>query len=100
MPLLDHVKDVPPIARSIRQIREIRGMTQEELSFAAGKNRLFINNLENGHRGSAPRQDTIESIAQALNVPPSFIYILADDTEDELVIKTKKAVIKLLESGG
>ena len=95
--LLEPEKKTPSLALAIRKIRELRGMTQEEVSHAAGKNKLFINHIENGHRGTAPRQDTIESIAEALNVPPSFIYILADDTDDALVKKTQKAVIKLLE---
>ncbi|GAA2180972.1 hypothetical protein GCM10009785_13970 [Brooklawnia cerclae] len=71
----------PELARigaTIRQMREMRGMTQEQLSHAALLSRSYITNIEVGRK--KPGQKAIARIAQALCVPQiSIIRPEADE---------------------
>lgn len=61
----------------VREIRKIRGYTQEELAEIVDMSRNAISNLErnennNGKPGD-PRLSTVYKISQALNVPPAAL---------------------------
>ena len=52
--------------------REKRGLTQAKLASLAGLNRAVINKIENGQ--SKPTVETLQSIANALNLPDEVVF--------------------------
>ena len=72
------------IADRIREIRELRGMTQADLATACGyKNRSSINKIESNSYD--PSLDVIKKIARALNVDPDYlVFGKADSAVDEI----------------
>jgi transcriptional regulator with XRE-family HTH domain len=54
-------------AEALRQARRRRGLTQEQLAFAAGLDRTAISLLERARR--SPSLETVFLIAEALNIP-------------------------------
>jgi transcriptional regulator with XRE-family HTH domain len=59
----------------LKNIRQVRGLSQEELSTLAGLHRTHISLLELGKR--SPSFVTIEKIANAFDMPTSeFVKIL------------------------
>lgn len=61
----------------IREVRESRGMTQEELSQVSGVSRVTISGLENGTT-RATTTKTLVAIAHALKVPVDQIFFSED----------------------
>ena len=55
----------------IRELREKRGLSQEELSFACTRHRTYISQIERGK--SSPTIATLWRLAKALDVKPSEI---------------------------
>jgi len=55
----------------IRELRQDQGLSQEALSFAAGRHRTYVSLLERGR--NSPSLATLWSLAVALKVPPSEI---------------------------
>lgn len=55
-----------PVAQNIRQLRQLKGLTLQELAEKAGLNRIAIRKIENGE--SAPKTETLQRIAEALSV--------------------------------
>lgn len=53
----------------LKQLRQDRGLSQEELGFASGYHRTYISLLERGEK--SPSLRTIFRLAQALKVEPS-----------------------------
>lgn len=53
----------------VRELRERKGLSQEELADAAKLHRTHISLIERGHRSA--RLETIELLARALRVQPS-----------------------------
>jgi DNA-binding XRE family transcriptional regulator len=58
-------------ARTVRQLRARKGMTQFDLARAAGLGRSFVSQLERGRFSAS--LDTIAALATALGVPPSLL---------------------------
>ncbi|MFP5389295.1 MAG: helix-turn-helix domain-containing protein, partial [Thermoleophilia bacterium] len=56
---------------NLARLRELSGVTQEELSFRASLHRTEIGLLERG--GRLPRIDTLAKLAGALGVPASSL---------------------------
>ena len=56
------------IGENIRQIREKKNITQENLALEAGLNRAYIGYIERGERN--PSTETMVKIAQALKISP------------------------------
>ena len=54
------------LAVTVRELRARRGMTQEQVSEAAGRSRGFIAELESGRRGAS--YEAVAAVAQALDV--------------------------------
>jgi len=54
------------IGQSLREIRERKGITQEELALNAGLNRAYIGYIERGERN--PSTETLAKIAKALKI--------------------------------
>lgn len=60
------------IGKKIRQTRESRGITQEDLALEAGLNRAYIGYIERGERN--PSTDTLVKIAKALKVSLNELF--------------------------
>ena len=56
----------------LRVVRELRGMTQEELAEASGISKIAISKLENAHR--SPQWETVRRLASALSVEPGQLF--------------------------
>jgi len=52
--------------KRIKELRKVRGISQEELAFEAGLDRTYINSIENGKRNVS--LINIEKLAKALKV--------------------------------
>ena len=65
------------IGSNIRKIREMRGLSQQQLAIKAGHDsasaRSWISKIESGARSTYTNE--LAAIAVALDVPPSFLYI-------------------------
>ena len=68
------------LSARLKQVRERRVMTQEELATAAGVPVVTISRIENGHTGE-PRPSTVRKLAKALSVDPTWLIFGEDDTE-------------------
>lgn len=60
------------IGAKIREIREDKDITQEELAHKADLNRAYIGYIERGERN--PSTETISKIAKALKVPMHKLF--------------------------
>lgn len=56
------------VARNLKTLRGIRGVSQEELAAVAGIDRSYISDLENGKYGLSI--DKLETLAETLGVAP------------------------------
>lgn len=63
-------------SEKVRSLRELRGMSTTELSKISGLSQSFISDIENKRR-MTPTTRTINKLAKALRVPPS--YFLEED---------------------
>ena len=76
----------------IRILRKAAGLTQEQLAEAADMSVNFIGYVERGQR--APSIQTLEQIAQALNVAPKALFEFSEDEEHELLCDTLLATTR------
>ena len=65
----------------VRRERESKGLSQEKLAGLAGLDRSYMHRLEGGR--SSPTLDTLESLAQALQVLPSELIARTDDSGED-----------------
>jgi transcriptional regulator with XRE-family HTH domain len=63
----DNVSSVMTLGQNIRVLRQVRNLTQDELSVLAAMKRPQISKLERGHIGI--QLDTLDRLAAALGVP-------------------------------
>jgi transcriptional regulator with XRE-family HTH domain len=59
-------------AANVERLREQRGLTQEQLGWAAGLHQTAVARIESGER--RPTLDTVFKIAQGLEVPPAELF--------------------------
>lgn len=98
------------IASRLKQIRKIKGYSQEKLSIDSGLDPRYVNKLENSNTNA--RLDTLDSIIKTLGMTYSefFEFELKDNNKyiDKIMINLSKysdeqqkekllAIIKLLE---
>lgn len=69
------------LGENIKRIRKEKGLTQKELGIISGINEAQIRRYELGGKNSNPKRETIEKIAEALEVP---VYELIDDLQNEI----------------
>jgi transcriptional regulator with XRE-family HTH domain len=64
--------DLPQIlGRNVREVRKLRGMSQEELALEANMKRSYVSDMERGTRN--PSVKAIGRLAIALGVEPSVL---------------------------
>lgn len=63
-------------AANVARIRERRGLTQEQLGWAAGIHQTAIARIEKGER--KPNLDTVFKLASGLEVPPADLFVGID----------------------
>ena len=68
---------VQVLGRNVRDVRKLRGMSQEDLAHEAGMKRSYLSDLERGQRNPTVR--ALGRLADALSVAPSAL--LADIAE-------------------
>lgn len=61
------------IGSRLREAREQRFMTQDDLAAASGVQVVTISRIENNRQASRPRLATIRKIAEALEIDPRWI---------------------------
>lgn len=59
-------------AANVERIREAKGLTQEQLGWAAGLHQTAVARIENGDR--APTLPTIFKLAEGLEVAPAALF--------------------------
>lgn len=60
---------------TLRELREQKKMSQEELGLAIGKTHVAVGDWERGKRN--PKRDSVVKLAQVLGVPTSDLLLLA-----------------------
>jgi transcriptional regulator with XRE-family HTH domain len=59
-------------AANVGRIRERRGLTQEQLGWAAGLHQTAVTRIESGER--KPTLETVLKLAAGLEVPPAELF--------------------------
>jgi transcriptional regulator with XRE-family HTH domain len=67
--------------RHLKQLRESRQLTQEELAFKSGTHRTYISLVERGERNIT--LDTLYRLSKALNVSAATLFLWDETTKDE-----------------
>jgi len=62
------------IASSLKALRKMRGMTQQQVSDLTGLSRTSITNIENGRQSVTP--ESVKKIARALGYKPRVLFVL------------------------
>ena len=60
----------------VRELRTVKGLSQEELSFMAGVHRTYLGGIERGERN--PSLKNITALAKALEVTLSDLFSFRD----------------------
>ncbi len=60
----------------VRELRQVRRLSQEELAFKAGVHRTYLGGIERGERN--PSLKNIAAIAEALGVAVSELFVFGD----------------------
>jgi transcriptional regulator with XRE-family HTH domain len=66
------------LAQNVRQLREARGMSQEDLADAAQIDRTYVSAIE--RQRYAVSIDVLERLAEALEVEPGQLIITRNDS--------------------
>ena len=81
--------------KSIREIREARGMSQDEL--AAKSSEMDLDDVKCCESGLYnPRSSELASIAEVLDVPVTYFHLLDDPSDDPLIQQFKEVARKTL----
>jgi transcriptional regulator with XRE-family HTH domain len=67
------------VGQTIRTMREMRGMTADQLATAVGKSRPYIANIEAGRKPLPPK--LLPKVADALHVPQIAILNASDEVD-------------------
>jgi transcriptional regulator with XRE-family HTH domain len=67
------------IGKSIRELRKLKKLSQEDLAQKAGITQAALSHIE---RGKRPGESTMEKISTALSVPVALIYLMSVEEAD------------------
>jgi transcriptional regulator with XRE-family HTH domain len=71
------------LGRAIREVIEARHYSQRAVAEAIDVSPNYLSYLLKNKRGI--KMSTLEDLARVLSVPPSFFFILADDSRDRTI---------------
>ena len=80
------------LGRRIKSLRESKNYTQEYLSELVGIEQATLSNIERGK--SYPAVDTLQKIANALNVEPYVLYMFKENKSTQSIIVEISLAIK------
>ena len=60
----------------VRELRQTKGLSQEELAFKAGVHRTYLGGIERGERN--PSLKNIDSIANALGITLAELFLFGE----------------------
>lgn len=87
--------DLGNIGMRVKQARQNKQMTQQELAEASGVTKSFLSKIENGHASAAIA--TFSKIAMSLDVPLSWFLEEDNDVKDLILVSHDKRNVR---SGG
>ena len=70
------------LGMAIKAERSLLDISQEELAYRAGLHRTYVSDLERGARN--PSLDTIEKLAQALQLSVSSLFEKAGNVDNQI----------------
>jgi transcriptional regulator with XRE-family HTH domain len=65
----------PYVGPAFRQLRELAGISQEELAFRAGLDRTYVSGIERGRRN--PSLKSMQRVAAELNKSLDEVFVVA-----------------------
>ena len=75
------------LGKRIRYLRNLRGMTQQELGEKADLNYKYLGAVERGEKNASI--DNLAKIAEGLSVELHELFIVKDPVEDTRILKKK-----------
>jgi transcriptional regulator with XRE-family HTH domain len=81
---LDYAKQ---FGRRLKTLRKAKKLNQAQLAEKTDMEAQSISNLETGHR--TPSFETIRSLAEALNVPVSALFLFEKDENDAKILRKR-----------
>jgi transcriptional regulator with XRE-family HTH domain len=85
------------LGAAIRELREMRGLTQQRVADQVGLTVNYLSLLENGKRGVS--NPTLNRLAEALRISPAIITFLGtncDESGDALSVQLTRQIQKLI----
>ena len=67
------------LGKAIKELRKTQGLSQAQLSDAAGITQAALSQIE---RGKRPGSGTLTKLSKALKVPESLIYVLGMERDE------------------
>ena len=67
------------LGRAVRDLRRVRGISQEDLAHLSGMHRTYLGGIERGERNLS--YTNLKRLAQALDVPASELLARAEQHE-------------------
>jgi len=86
------------IGKRIRQLREMRKLSQGDIEETAGLLRCYISRVENGH--TVPSLETLERFASALGVPLYQLFCEDDNAPETPNLTPRKTLEDLAKDEG
>ena len=84
------------MGRRIRYLRNLQGMTQEQLGTIANLSYKYLGSIERGEKN--PSIDNLEKIAEALKVELHELFLFEHETDD--IKELKKKIDEMLKGMG
>lgn len=84
------------IGERLREIRQLKSLTQGDIEKRTGLLRCYLSRVENGH--TVPSLDTLEKIARALEVPLYQIFYEGNGAAKPLIGRERKQWLSKRES--
>lgn len=84
------------IGKRIRQLREMKKLSQGDIEETTGLLRCYISRVENGH--TVPSLETLERFAGALGVPLYLLFYEDGGTPDTPNLTPRKSLEELIQS--
>ena len=86
------------IGDRLRELRELKKLSQGEIEKRTGLLRCYISRVENGH--TVPAVETLEKFARALEVPIYQLFYEGEEPPKPPSLPTRKADSKLFGTSG